>query len=70
MHPGIFQRVERLRDGIVLVVSLLAAIMKDLVALKSKWSMCRCLHGLVVAVLHCTYELSHSHTNVIQTLCI
>jgi len=26
MHPGIFQWVKRLRDGIVLVVSLLTAI--------------------------------------------
>ena len=28
MHPGIFQWVKRLHDGIVLVVSLLAAIVK------------------------------------------
>ena len=55
MHPGIFQRVERLRDGIVLVVSLLAAIMKDLVALKSKWSTFHCLHGLTIVALRCTY---------------
>ena len=33
MHPGIFQWVKRLRNSIVLVVSLLAAIMKNLVAL-------------------------------------
>ena len=36
-----------------LVVSLLAAIMKDLVAL-SKWSMFLCLHGLIVTALCCT----------------
>ena len=54
MHPGIFQWVKRLRDGIVLVVSLLAAIVKDLVAL-SKWSTFLCLHGLIVAALRCTY---------------
>jgi len=54
MHPGIFQWVKRLRDGIVLVVSLLAAIVMDLVAL-SKWSTFLSLHGLIVAALHCTY---------------
>jgi len=54
MHPGIFQWVKRLRDGIVLVVSLLAVIVKDLVAL-SKWSTFLCLHGLIVAALRCTY---------------
>jgi len=54
MHPGTFQWVKRLRDGIVLVVSLLTAIVKDLVAL-SKWSTFLCLHGLVVAALRCTY---------------
>ena len=54
MHPGIFQLVKQLRDGIVLVVSLLAAIVKDLVAL-SKWSTFLCLHGLIVAALRCTY---------------
>jgi len=67
MHPGIFQWVKQLRNGIVLVVSLLAAIVKDLVAL-SKWSTFLCLHGLVVVALRCTYELSHGHTNVIHTL--
>ena len=54
MHPGIFQWVKQLRDGIVLVVSLLAAIVKDLVAL-NKWSTFLCLHGLIVAALRCTY---------------
>jgi len=54
MHSGIFQWVKQLRDGIVLVVSLLAAVMKDLVAL-SKWPMFLRLHGLVVAALRCTY---------------
>ena len=54
MHPGIFQWVKQLRDGNVLVVSLLTAVMKDLVAL-NKWPMFLCLHGLVVAALRCTY---------------
>jgi len=54
MHPGIFQWVKRLRDGIVLVVSLLAAIVKDLVAL-SKRSTFLGLHGLIVAALRYTY---------------
>jgi len=63
MHPGIFQWVKQLCDGIVLVVSLLAAIMKDLVASKSKWSKFRCLYGLIVTVLHCTYN----HRTVTQT---
>ena len=51
MHPGIFQSLKQLRDGIVLVVSLLAAIMKDLVALKSKWLMFHCLHALHVLII-------------------
>jgi len=68
MHPGIFQWVKRLRNGIVLVVSLLAAVMKDPVALKSKWPTFLCSHGLIVAALCYTYYLSHGHTNVIQTL--
>ena len=54
MRPGIFQWVERLHDGIVLAVSLLAAMVKDLVAL-SKWSTLLCLHGLIVVALRCTY---------------
>jgi len=52
MHHGIW--VKLLRDGVVLVVSLPAAIVKDLVAL-SKWLTFLCLHGLIVAALHCTY---------------
>jgi len=54
MHPGIVQWVKRLRGGIVLVVSLLAVMVKDLVAL-SKWLTFLCLHGLIVAALRCTY---------------
>jgi len=61
---GVFQWVKGLHNDIVLVVSLLVAIMKDLVALKSKWLTFLCLHGLIVAALSCTY----SHTKVIQTL--
>ena len=63
---AIFQWVKWLRDGIVLVVSLLAAIVKDLVAL-SKWStfLClACLHGLIVAALPCTY---YNYPMVTQT---
>jgi len=52
MHPGIFQWVKRLRDGIVLVVTTHcdregSGSLEQMVDVS--------LHGLVVAALRCTY---------------
>ena len=52
LPSGIFQWVKGFHDSIFLVVSLLVAIMKDQVALKSQSSTSCYWHGMTIAVMH------------------